>query len=84
MRKLLAALVPVLCLAASPLPAADAPKPPAARELKAPRAPVANAQVRIARGEVVPAFGSAWTATELAALRPAFADLRPRARTSQE
>jgi hypothetical protein len=79
--------LPTLVLAGMPALAADKPtarKPAAAQPLAAPRAPVADARVRIARGDIVPAYRSAWRAAELAALRPAWADLKPRARTNQE
>jgi hypothetical protein len=90
-KHLLLALLPVLVLAAAPASAADQPAaakpgaaPAAARVLAPPRAPVANGQARVAQGNIVPHYGSAWRPDELAALRPKYADLRPRARTNRE
>jgi hypothetical protein len=90
-KTLLLALLPVLALTAAPISAADKPAAakvvattPAARELAPPRAPVANGQARVAQGAIVPHYSSAWRADELAALRPNYADLKPRARTNRE
>jgi hypothetical protein len=91
-KHLFLALLPVLLLAASPASAADQPaaaRPVAApaaapRVLAPPRAPVASGQARVAQGNIVPHYGSAWRPDELAALRPKYADLRPRARTNRE
>jgi hypothetical protein len=95
MLKLVLACLPALVLAATTALAADSPAAstramaPAAkalppREIKAPRKAAATAKARIARGDIVPAYASAWKPEELAALRPGVAALRPRARTNQE
>ena len=85
MTRLILALVPALLLATAPALAADAPgAKPAAKVLKAPRAPVADGKARVAQGTIVAHYGSAWRPAEIAALRPGYADLRPRARTNQE
>ena len=45
---------------------------------------VADGKARVAQGTIVAHYGSAWRPAELAALRPNYADLKPRARTNQE
>jgi hypothetical protein len=89
--KLLFALLPALVIATSPVLAADKPAPAgattattAAKAPVPPRAPVANGKARVAQGTTVPLYTSAWKASELAALRPNYADLKPRARTNRE
>lgn len=91
MKHLLLALLPVLALAATPTNAADQPAAartvaatPAAQPLAPPREPLANGQARISRGEMVALYSSAWRSNELAALRPGYGDLKPRARTNRE
>jgi hypothetical protein len=90
-KKLLIALVPALVIATNPALAADKPAPagaaataPAPKAPVPPRAPVANAKARVAQGTTVPLYTSAWKPAELAALRPNYADLKPRARTNRE
>jgi hypothetical protein len=90
-KKLLVALVPALVIATTPVLAADKPAAtraaaaaPAAKAPVPPRAPVANGKARVAQGTTVPLYTSAWKPAELAALRPNYADLKPRARTNRE
>jgi hypothetical protein len=85
-KKLLIALVPALVIASTPVLAADKPAaaPAAAKAPVPPRAPVANGKARVAQGMIVPLYTSAWKPAELAALRPDYADLKPRARTNRE
>lgn len=91
MKKLLVAVLPTLVIATSPVIAADRPAPagaaiaaPAAKAPVPPRAPLASGKARVAQGTSVPLYTSAWRPDELAALRPHYADLKPRARTNRE
>jgi hypothetical protein len=51
---------------------------------KPPRAAQVTGKARVGGGTIVPHYGSAWRADELAALRPNYQALKPRARTNQE
>ncbi|MBL8225317.1 MAG: hypothetical protein JNM50_08305 [Chromatiales bacterium] len=88
MKQLLIALMPALVIATTPVLAADkpaaAPTATATKTPVPPRAPVANGKARVAQGTTVPLYTSAWQKAELAALRPNYADLKPRARTNRE
>lgn len=91
MKKLFLALLPALVIATTPVLAADKPAPAgkaaaatAAKVPVPPRAPVADGKARVAQGTTVPLYTSAWKPAELAALRPNYADLKPRARTNRE
>jgi hypothetical protein len=87
--KRLIALVPSLLLAATVAVAAGPAAKPAAKPAtvataKAPRAAQVTGKARVGGGTIVPHYGSAWRADELAALRPNYQALKPRARTNQE
>jgi hypothetical protein len=87
--KRLIALVPSLLLAATVAVAAQPATKPAAKPAtvataKAPRAAQVTGKARVGGGTIVPHYGSAWRADELAALRPNYQALKPRARTNQE
>ncbi len=89
MPKRLIALVPSLLLAATVAVAAGPAAKPAAKPAtvataKAPRAAQVTGKARVGGGTIVPHYGSAWRADELAALRPNYQALKPRARTNQE
>jgi hypothetical protein len=91
--KRLIALVPSLLLAATVAVAAGPATKPAARptaqpatvvNAKPPRAAQVTGKARVGGGTIVPHYGSAWRADELATLRPNYQALKPRARTNQE
>ncbi len=93
MPKRLIALVPSLLLAATVAVAAGPATKPAAKPAakpatvataKPPRAAQVTGKARVGGGTIVPHYGSAWRAAELAALRPNYQALKPRARTNQE